>query len=71
MNPTQTPSLPIRLGRCEVRPLQRQLFVDGVPAQVGSRAFDLLLALIERHGQLVTKNELLDIVWPGLGCVIN
>ncbi len=33
---------------------------------VGHRAFDVLLALIERAGQLVTKDELLSLVWPGL-----
>ncbi|MBK7079821.1 MAG: winged helix-turn-helix domain-containing protein [Betaproteobacteria bacterium] len=33
---------------------------------MGARAFDLLLALIERRDRLVTKNELLELVWPGL-----
>lgn len=33
---------------------------------LGSRAFDLLLALAQRHERLVTKQELLDLVWPGL-----
>ncbi|HET7400764.1 MAG TPA: tetratricopeptide repeat protein [Usitatibacter sp.] len=40
--------------------------VEGQPAPVGARAFDLLLALIDRRDRVVTKNELLDIVWPGL-----
>jgi DNA-binding winged helix-turn-helix (wHTH) protein len=26
----------------------------------------VLLALVERAGQLVSKNQLLDLVWPGL-----
>ena len=55
-----------RFGRFEVRPLQRQLFVDGKAAKLGARAFDVLLTLMERSGQLVSKNELLDAVWPGL-----
>jgi len=55
-----------RLGRCEVQPLERRLLVDGVPAQIGARAFDLLLALIEKRGQVLTKSQLLDEVWPGL-----
>ncbi len=38
---------------------------DGVPLPLGTRAFDLLLALVERRGELVTKNELLEAVWPG------
>lgn len=33
---------------------------------MGPRAFDLLVALVERAGQVVTKLELLDLVWPGL-----
>ena len=55
-----------RFGNVEVLPIERQLLVDGVPATVGSRAFDVLLALIENPGRTVTKNELLDIAWPGL-----
>jgi predicted ATPase/DNA-binding winged helix-turn-helix (wHTH) protein len=54
----------LRFGRCELRPLERQLLVDGRRAAVGGRAFDLLLALAERAGRLVTKQELLDVVWP-------
>ena len=54
----------IRFGTIEIRPGTRQLLVQGVPATVGARAFDLLLALIERHERLVSKNELLEIVWP-------
>ena len=33
---------------------------------LGDRAFEVLLALVERAGQLVPKDELLDLVWPGL-----
>lgn len=33
---------------------------------MGSRAIDLLLALVDRHGCLVTKHELMDLVWPGV-----
>lgn len=56
----------LRFGRAEVRPRERQLLVEGAPAGVGARAFDVLLALIERRDRLVTKHELLDLVWPGL-----
>ncbi len=44
----------------------RQLLVDGVPAKLGARAFDLLLALIERRDRVVGKDELLGLVWPGV-----
>jgi predicted ATPase len=61
-----THPLPTRFGRVELRPAQRQLLIDGQPAALGARAFDLLLALIEHRDRLVSKNELLDLVWPGL-----
>jgi DNA-binding winged helix-turn-helix (wHTH) protein len=53
-------------GRFELQPVERRLLVDGEPAALGSRAFDLLLVLIEQPGTLLTKNQLLDRVWPGL-----
>jgi predicted ATPase/DNA-binding winged helix-turn-helix (wHTH) protein len=55
-----------RFGRFELQPTQRQLLADGSPAGLGQRAFDVLHALIQRRERLVTKNELLEIVWPGL-----
>ena len=55
-----------RFGAFELQPDQRRLLADGRPVALGPRAFDLLLALVERPGRLVTKNELLDLVWPGL-----
>ena len=59
-------TLTYQFGRFELRPATRQLLVDRQPATLGARAFDLLLALIERRDQLVTKDALLDLVWPGL-----
>ena len=56
----------LRFGRYELQPRERRLQVDGKPANLGARSFDLLVALAERSGRLVTKNELLDLVWPGL-----
>jgi predicted ATPase/DNA-binding winged helix-turn-helix (wHTH) protein len=53
-------------GRVRVLPDQRQVLVDGQPAALGARAFDVLLALVERRERLVSKSELLDLVWPGL-----
>ncbi len=55
-----------RFDRIEVRPSERALLIDGVPAELGSRAFDLLLALIKHGDRVVTKEELLEMVWPGL-----
>lgn len=61
---TQDPVL--RFGRFEIRPAERVLRIDGEAVAVGARAFDLLLALAQRRECMVTKQELLDLVWPGL-----
>src|SRR5438552_2729441 len=53
-------------GNAELLPVERRLLVDGQPVNLGARAFDVLVALIERRGTVVTKNELLDVAWPGL-----
>jgi len=64
---TATATFPdCRFGRFELQPAAQRLLVDGEPVTVGPRAFDLLLALVERAGQLVPKAALLDLVWPGL-----
>ena len=59
-------TLGYRFGNAELRPQHRMLLVDDQQARVGARAFDLLLALFERRERIVPKNELLDLVWPGL-----
>jgi len=43
---------------------ERQLSRDGQVVPVSPKAHDLLLALVRRAGHLVTKQELLDLVWP-------
>lgn len=60
------PDTPLFFGHFELHPAERVLRVLGEPVTVGSRAFDLLLALAQRNERLVTKQELLDLVWPGL-----
>jgi predicted ATPase/DNA-binding winged helix-turn-helix (wHTH) protein len=55
-----------RFANGEVRLAERQLLIDGAPIALGGRAFDVLATLIERHDRIVDKNELFEIVWPGL-----
>src|SRR6266478_991232 len=43
---------------------QRLLEKDGVPLNLGSRALDLLVALVERATEDVSKRELMARVWP-------
>jgi predicted ATPase/DNA-binding winged helix-turn-helix (wHTH) protein len=53
-----------RFLAAELQTARRVLRVDGRDCQLGARAFDLLLALVERRDRVVSKNELLEIVWP-------
>ncbi len=55
-----------RFGRFVLQPAAQRLLLDGAAISVGPRAFDLLVALVQRPGQVLSKLELLDLVWPGL-----
>ena len=52
---------PFRLSTTE-----RLLEKGGEPVQLGSRAFDILIALVERPAEVVSKKELIARVWPDL-----
>ena len=45
-------------------PGEKQLRRDGKPVPLTPKAFDLLLLLVENHGNLVTKEEFLRKLWP-------
>jgi DNA-binding winged helix-turn-helix (wHTH) protein/tetratricopeptide (TPR) repeat protein len=51
-------------GPFRVDPGQQQLFKHGMPVAMTPKAFDTLLTLVQKHGQLVSKEELLQTVWP-------
>jgi DNA-binding winged helix-turn-helix (wHTH) protein len=56
----------LEFSRFRVLLRRRQLLADGVPVELGTRAFDLLLVLLGADGSLVTKEELMSRVWPGV-----
>jgi DNA-binding winged helix-turn-helix (wHTH) protein len=56
----------LEFGRFRVLLHQRLLLANDAPIALGTRAFELLLALLEANGSLVTKQELLVRVWPGV-----
>ena len=62
---TSDASAIVEFGRFRVEPHRREILADGQPIKLGGRAFDLLIALIEASGAVVSKNVLLDRVWPG------
>jgi len=51
-------------GPFRLLPAQRLLLHAGNPVRLGSRALDMLIALLDRPGELVTKDELISRVWP-------
>jgi adenylate cyclase len=56
----------IRFGHFEVVPARRQILATGQAVALGARAFDLLLVLIEHRERMLSKDELLALVWPGV-----
>jgi signal transduction histidine kinase len=60
------PSDIIAFGHFRLRATERLLEKDGVRLKLGSRALDILIALIERAPEVVGKRELLARVWPDL-----
>jgi len=52
-------------GEFELDVVRRSLYRDGEQVALNSRAFDLLLELVNSHGQIIGKEELLDRVWAG------
>jgi TolB-like protein len=62
---TALSAAPREFGRWRLLPGQRLLLRDGAPVALGSRAFDMLLALVEANGELVSKDALMRRIWPG------
>ena len=56
----------LRFGPFELSSSQRVLRRDGVTLPLGNRAFDILVYLAERPGEVIGKKELIDHVWPNV-----
>jgi DNA-binding winged helix-turn-helix (wHTH) protein len=54
----------IAFGRFLLSPDRRELLADGRPVKLGGRAFDVLMALLEARGGVVSKDALMERVWP-------
>jgi len=54
----------INFGPFRLLPAQRLLHKDNEAIPLGSRAMDILIALVERPGESVSKTELMARVWP-------
>jgi predicted ATPase/DNA-binding winged helix-turn-helix (wHTH) protein len=53
-------------GPFRLFPSERLLERGDEPVQLGSRALDILIALVERAGEVVANKELVAKVWPGV-----
>ena len=53
-------------GSFRLLPTQRLLLKGDKPVPLGSRAMDILISLVERATELVSKEELMARVWPNL-----
>src|ERR1700761_7455276 len=54
----------LSFGPFRLNPVRRTLTRDGKPLRLGSRALDLLIALVDSGKDLIGKEELLKRVWP-------
>jgi DNA-binding winged helix-turn-helix (wHTH) protein len=52
-------------GECGIDLAQRELRIRGSPVPIGGRAFEFLEVLVRSAGKLVTKDELMNRIWPG------
>jgi predicted ATPase/DNA-binding winged helix-turn-helix (wHTH) protein len=64
MDPMSETPAAIDFRRFRVLPHRRELLAEGRRVELGGRAFDVLMALIEASGAVVDKNTLMNLVWP-------
>jgi predicted ATPase/DNA-binding winged helix-turn-helix (wHTH) protein len=55
----------LRFGEFELAPVARTLWRRGEEIRLGSRALDILIALASRPGQILSKDDLTQLVWRG------
>src|SRR5258705_11356250 len=56
----------VSFGPFRLYPAQRLLKKGEDPVKLGARAFDILLALVERAGEVVAHKDLIAKVWPNV-----
>src|SRR5258708_16777677 len=55
----------LKFGEFELAPVARTLWHRGEEIRLGSRALDILIALASRPGQILSKDDLTQLVWRG------
>lgn len=56
----------IAFGPFVLIPAQQLLLRDDQPVQIGTRAFAILKCLVDRAGEIVSKEDLISRVWPNV-----
>ena len=54
-----------KFGAWEIDLARREMRLNGIQAEVGSRAFEIIETLVQSAGELVDKYDLMNRVWPG------
>jgi predicted ATPase/DNA-binding winged helix-turn-helix (wHTH) protein len=62
--PASEPAGDLAFGRFQVLRRRGELLADGQPIKLGRRAFDVLMALIDARGAVLSKDALMARVWP-------
>src|ERR1700732_5471969 len=60
-----------KFGAWEIELARREMRLNGVPTDVGSRAFEIVETLVRSAGELIDKYDLMNRVWPGAGVEEN
>jgi serine/threonine protein kinase/DNA-binding winged helix-turn-helix (wHTH) protein len=58
-----------RFGACEFNESSRELRISGVAVDLESKPLEVLYQLLLHAGEVVTKEELFEAVWPGVSVV--
>jgi len=53
----------VEIGNVRIDPARREVRIDGKEVQMRAKEFDLLLALAQEHGRVLTREALLSRVW--------
>src|SRR5262245_57245165 len=54
-----------RFGAWEIDLARREMRLNGTPAEIGGRAFEIVETLVGSAGELIDKYDLMNRVWPG------
>ncbi len=57
------PQAPIHVGDVTIDPARHEVTIAGRPVKLRPKEFDLLLTLAEHHGIVLSREQLLNLVW--------